>query len=1057
MRRLMPRRKLVGLLFLLGCFYQIASIAQTPTGSISGVIKDESGAVVPGATVAITNVATGVRRTVPSDAGGRYRVPGLDPGPYRVEVQAAGFQTAVRQGVELTVGREIEIEMLLRLGQVEQVTEVTAEAPLVETVTNTLSGLVDEETIRELPLNGRSFDHLIALQPGVHTLRSADNNPSAGFGGQNFSVGGSRTTSNLFLMDGLEMPGAGSQSVVPGGILGKNMGVDAIQEFTVLLGNYSAAYGKRNGGIVNIVTRPGTNQLHGSGFEFFRNDNLDARNFFDPNPEPPEFRRNQFGGSVGGALRQDKTFFFGTYEGLREGLGETNIAIVPDNNARQGFLPDPANPGQLINVGVSGVVRPFIPALFELPNGRNFADGTAEYNASPTAVSRQDFFLVRMDHHLSEKDSLFGRYTFTDAALLNPDESSLFAESAVSRSQSAILEAKRVYPTTLNIARFGFSRARSYKTNVSLSDVNPSLRFIEGAPKLGSVLFSVGGGSASLGALTRTGMRQAPVWTVVNQFEFSDQVFHYHGRHSLQFGLNIQRLQVNINNAGSEFGEFEFDSLRSFLIGQPVAFRGVFPGSDAIKAYRRIYFAGFAQDDFKILPRLTLNLGLRYELMTVPVEASGNRISNYRRTFVNGLWAGESDPVLGSPFWKGDHNLWAPRVGFAWDPFGDGKTGVRGGFGVIYDQVVAEYFTFTGVNLPFYKSFSVNNPPFPLGFSGGTGAPPLPTAEGMDFDLDTPTKLQWNFSIERQLTANSVINLAYLGSHSYHLTRRFDLNATVPEILPDGTKFYSSTARVRNPALGRSRMIVSDANGFYQGLQTDFVQQVSQGLRAKVSYTFSKAIDESSVTFGTQGRGDIQMAQDSENRRADRGLSAFDVRHTLTTNFTYDLPGGGLNGLPGKLVGGWQLGSIITANTGEPFTAVTGFSRSRNRQSSNADKPNLRAGASNSPVLGGPDRYFDPNAFELPPAGFYGNLGRNTVIGPGFVNVDMSLVKITPVGERFRTEFRAEFFNLLNHANFGLPSTFVFNSNGTVNGSAGRITNTSNTSRQIQFGLKLSF
>ena len=1030
-----------------------ATIGQTPTGSISGLVKDESGAVIPGASVVVTNVGTGVRRSVPSNSAGRYRAPGLDAGSYQVEAQASGFQTTVRSGIQLTVGRAIEIEMLLRLGQVEQVTEVTAEAPLVETVTNTLSGLVDQQTIRELPLNGRSLDQLLVLEPGVHWFRSVSHNAHSGSSGEMFSVGGSKAHSNLFLLDGSEMLGAGTHSLSPGSVLGKSFGVDAIQEFTVLTANYSAAYGKRNGGVVNMITRPGTNQFHGSGYEFLRNDDLDARNFFDPTPQPAEFRRNQFGGSIGGPVRQDKTFFFATYEGLREALGETNIAVVPDNNARQGLIPDPANPGQLRNVGVAPQVRPYIPILFGEPNGRNFGDGTAEHIAAPSRVGRQDFVLGRIDHHFSEKDSLFGRYNFQDNLLFDPDAGSLTARSSTNRTQMLTLEEKRSYPTTLNIARFAFLRTSTITDPNFITPSPASLYFVQGADRVGQVLF--GSGQTQAGeSLTQAGANRRIRW-VVNQFEFSDQVFLYFGRHSLQIGSKFQRIQENDEapNEGLN-GQFEFSGVESFLTGKPVRFQGVGPGSDPFKSYRRSYFDAFVQDDFKMFPNFTLNLGVRYELMSVPTEKY-DRISNFRRRLIDGVWVVDTNPTLGSPFWEGDHNLFAPRVGFAWDLFSDGKTVFRGGFGTFHDQIIREFTSYTTLtNIPFNNALHVPDAPFPLGFSGAIGAAPVPLNDVIQFNLDLPTKLQWNFSVQRQIAANAVLQVAYVGSRGYHLTKEQDSNTPAPQILPGGGKFYPAGAERRNPALGLNATLTTDANSYYQSLQFDYTQRVTQGLRAKATYTLSKNIDEDS---GLNARGNPSTSQDPFDRRAERALSSFDSRHTVTTNFTYDLPGSNLSGMAGKVIGGWQLSSIISANSGEPLTVQSGLNRSRDQQTVRADRPNLRAGANNNPVLGGPDKYFDPNVFELPPVGFYGNLGRNTLIGPGYVGVDMSLVKITPVGERFNTEFRAEFFNLLNRANFSYPRLAAFGSNGRVSGSAGRISATSTTSRQIQFGIKLSF
>ena len=1031
-------------------------VAQSPTGSISGLVKDESGAVVPGATVVVTNTGTGVRRTVPTDAGGRYRAPGLDAGMYQVEARSAGFQTSVRSGLQLTVGRDIEIEMLLRLGQVEQVTVVTAEAPLIETVTNTLAGLVDEETIQELPLNGRSFSELVALQPGVHTFRTRNEDEVAS--GQDFSIGGNRAVTNIYVLDGIELLGSDFQDSTPGGALHKLMGVDAIQEFNVMTANYSAAYGKRSGGVISIMTRPGTNQFHGTAAYFHRNDNLDARNFFDPG-EPGEFRRNQFAGSLGGPIRRDRTFFFGSYEGLREGLGETTIATVPDENARNGFLPDPET-GELENVGIAPSVRPFMNAFFPLPNGRNFGDGTAELYGAPVFLSRQDFWLVRMDHHFSEKDSIFGRYDFSDGKIGDPQGDTVFSENTSTREQTATLEYKRSYVTTLNIARFGFTRGRTFS---AVEPIDPApfegLRFIEGAEGIGNMAFEEGGGSTTAAVLAEVGSDRPLRRYIINQFEASEQVFHYRGNHSLQFGAKYQWIHNNDNiRGGDDFGGFEFNSLRDFLLAEPLGFTGVTPGGSAYKSYRRGYFAAFVQDDFKLLSNLTLNLGLRYELMTVPTEKYG-RISNFRRHNENGFEVPDTDPSIDQPFWKSPHNLFAPRVGFAYDPGANGRTVVRGGFGIFYDHPTTEFRFFTRGNPPFYNTVSVDDPPFPFGLAGAAGEAAQYLPEGVAFDQPAPTKLQWNLSIQRQVTDRAVFQIAYLGSHAYSLTYMGDNNSAIPtSISPDGVKYFARGLPRRNREVGRGRDLLFGANADYHSLQFDYSQRVTQGLRAKASYTWSRNINESEggVTAGAHA-GAAPNTMDPDDRGRERGLGSVHASHIVSTNFTYDLPGASLGGAAGAILGGWQLSSILAANTGEPVTIQIGFNRSRNLIGRNADRPDLRPGGDISPVLGGPDQYFDPTQFLLPEPGYYGNLGRNTLVGPGFFNLDMSLVKNTRVGERIGVEFRAEFFNLFNRANFGTPVTAAFDEDGTYRNSAGRISYTINPSRQIQFGTKITF
>ena len=1056
------------ILVLLGALLLGTSLlkAQTATGSISGAVQDESRAVVPNANVVITNVDTGVSRSLTTDGAGRYHAPGLLPGHYEVQAQAEGFQTAVRKGIQLTVGSELAIHLSLQVGQVAQTTIVTAEAPLVETVTNTLSGLVDDRAIRDLPLNGRSFDQLISLQSAAPTIQARVRTSLTGSANV-FSVSGARTQSNQYLMDGTEVVGAGSVTTQPGGVLGTNMGVEAIREFQVLTSNYSAAYGKRSGGVINIATRSGTNQIHGSAFEFHRNDNLDARNFFDVDPanplersDPPEFKRNQFGGALGGPLLRDKSFFFGTYEGLREALGLTSLSIVPDGNARLGCLPAAGSqvagcPAGFRRIAVNPAVVPYL-GLFPAPNGRNFGDGSAESLNFPTRPGSQDFSLVRVDHRFSDRDALFGRYNFSDARVVNSEPNPNFQRTDENRDQIAMIEYKRTYATLLNSFRFGYTRGSVFTDSLPAIEIDPSLRFLEGAKTVGTITFS---STAAGGPYTETGTSTgAERHFVVNQFDWQDMVYYYRGAHSFQFGAQVQRIQHNENFQNSLRGAFQFDDLDTFLTGRPVLFRAPSPtgSGDATKAYRMSFYSAFGQDDYKVTPRLTLNLGLRYEKMSVPTEASGDRISNFHTQSVNGQRVLETNPHLGSPFFQSHNNIFAPRVGFAWDMSGNGTTAIRGGFGIFYDQIENEFRFFTSNNAPFFSLTDVGNAPFPLGFSAGPGASRAPTPDAIDFNLDVPTRLHWNFGVQRQITPNTVFNANYVGSQSYHLTRNSDANTRVPQIQPDGRKRYVGGPR-KNPALGGSRVVSSDVNSSYHSLQLDFNQRLTRGLRSKFSFTYAKNIDDASATITNHALGGAQTTQDPDDPRGDRGLSAYDVRRNLVVNFNYEVPSGNWTGAAKTVLGGWQLGTILTIQDGTPFTAQTGFSRSGDQARSLADRTDLRPGAGKNPVLGGPYRYFDTSAFVLQPVGFYGNLGRNTLIGPGVVNFDFNLVKETQLSERMRLDFRAEFFNLFNHANFFIPDNSIFQTNGNVRGAAGRIQSTTTTSRQIQFGLKLLF
>ncbi|OFW15473.1 MAG: hypothetical protein A3H27_18675 [Acidobacteria bacterium RIFCSPLOWO2_02_FULL_59_13] len=507
--------------------------AQTGTATISGVVEDESGAVVPGATVVVTHVDTGISRSLETNSAGRYSAPGLIPGNYEIQAQSSGFQTAIRQGIQLRVGSELSIGLLLRVGQVEQTTVVTADAPLVDTVTSSLSAVVEEKTILDLPLNGRSFDQLISLQssaPQVRAKSISGIHGNAAF----FSVAGARGVSNRYTMDGIEMVGGGATHSMPGGALGTNMGVEAVQEFQVMTSNYSAVYGKKAGGVVNVATRSGTNAIHGSAYEFLRNDNLDARNFFDQGAQPPEFKRNQFGGAIGGPIRRDSTFFFGNYEGFRENLGEREIAIVMDDNTRRGLLPKrdaQGNmiPGEFEDVGVAPNVQPFL-ALWPRVNGRLFGDGTGEFHNAATQVSRQDFFLIRVDRKLSDQDFLFGRYNFSDSELANPGQT-FDVDVDASREQMAALEWKRAWTAVVNSLRFGFSRGASLLDSQLTVEVDPSMLFLPGAATVGPLtLAGFTGFEATTLASAGTGPSAERMF-VMNLFQVADQVYHQRGAH----------------------------------------------------------------------------------------------------------------------------------------------------------------------------------------------------------------------------------------------------------------------------------------------------------------------------------------------------------------------------------------------------------------------------------------------------------------------------------------------------------------------------------------------
>ena len=1066
-----------------------ASVFAQGTGAIGGIVQDQSGAVIAGVDMTVTNVNTGISSKYMTDATGGYHIPSLIPGVYSVQAQKAGFETAVRAGLQLTVGSDLEINLTLTVGQTSQQTVVNAEAPVVDTVTSSLSNLVDDKTIQDLPLNGRSFDQLIALDSAAPTFRSRGRFSTYGEADV-YTVNGSGEASNVYLMDGTEMMGTGLGYMLPGGVLGVNTGVDAIQEFSVLTSNYSAAYGKKAGAIINVATKSGTNEFHGAAFEFLRNSQLDARNFFD-GLHIPAFKRNQFGGDLGGPVKKDNSFFFFNYEGLREGLGVSKVAVVPDANAHQGLLPCAQAPGVacgangLANVGVAPAVAPYLNTLFPLPNGQSFGDGTGAFLSNPTQINNLDMYLARFDQRISDKDNFFGRFNYDHTNQSSPlylTQTALqYSTFAKNHDYNATLEEKHIFsPTLVNLLRAGFSSAYNASANNANNPSDPSLlatNFLPSPGTLGTIRFT-----ASANVVASQGLAAVSTGTCAGScslsdnrttsFEESDQLFKYAGKHSLQFGVGIQRIQENYGDQFPTQGTFVYGGgLLSFLQNKPSQFTGVTPGSpyDDHKEYRRDFFSAYVQDDYKVLKNLTLNLGLRYELLTAPVDAFG-RLSNYHYTYnSNGFIVLNPTPTLGGTPYQGNHLNFAPRIGLAWDPRGNGKTAIRAGFGVFYDQDLQSARFYLGTNPPFTSSVSITNPVFPNPFAAGpAGSAPLPAPSTLDPNWQTPTKMEWNFTIQQQVTSSSMVSIGYVGAEGSHLGRILNANTDVPTFLLNGQTYsydiagstiYFPAGQPRlQPALSpASRFVTTNMNSSYNALQAGFTQRLSRGLRGGASFTWSKNIDAGPGFIASYANGELGVAENPFNYSADKGLSPYNLPYNFTTNLTYDIPWA-KTGWSKQVFGGWQAGGIFTTHPGTPFTVSDGFNNSRDGDTNNPDRPSVAPGCTSSNIiLGGPVAYFNSHCFLLPPAGYFGNAGRNLLKGPGFGDLDFSLHKAFAVTERVRADFRAEFFNILNHANFDLPSATIFNSNGTYLGSAGHVAATVTTSRQIQLAMKFLF
>jgi hypothetical protein len=1051
--------------------------AQGSNASITGTVQDTSGAVVPGATVTVKNLETASMRALFTDDGGNYRALSLSVGKYEVRVEKIGFKAVVRTGITLVVGQQAVVDVELAVGEVKQAVTVSGEPPLVSTTSASTSGLVAEQQVKDLPLNGRSFDTLITLNPSTANTTSYRSTTSTGGGqGNNFSISGNREDYNIFFMNGIEYTGVSTADVMPGGVSGQLLGVDAVREFNVLENNYGAEYGKRPGGQISVVTMSGTNRFHGSAFEFLRNSALDARNFFDQGSVPP-FKRNQFGGSAGGPLRKDKTFLFGNYEGFRQRLGFSDVGVVPDNSARNGTLPDPKT-GKPI--GLAPGIQPYF-ALWPEPNGPELLvngkpTGAALAFSNPRGRIREDFGNLRADQIFSTRDSLSGAYTIDDGDSLTPGQNNPLQQTiSILRAHVFSLQETHVFSSSaLNTARFGFSRAKWHLNGSPAVDI-AGLSFVPGQA-IGSL--SIGssglGNQGSFAGAGSLGSQQVEV-VARNLFTYTDDVQLTKGRHLLSFGAWVQRVQSNDDAADQRNGIASFVDLQHLMQGQANQVTATLNPTEI--GWRQSAGAWYVQDAMKLRSNLTLTLGLRHE-MNNGWNSPAALASNFAFG-PNGILL--TQPVIGTSVYKTNHALYlfGPRAGLAWSPFGGSKTVIHVGFGMYYEQVDYLGSCCDASPLPpFNSKVTVQSPQFPFQVSPNSpGAKVAPS--GVDPNLKMPTVEQWALKVERQLATNMLFSVAYVGEHGYHLLNTADVNTAIPQIQPDGTQFFPAKSPRANPNLSNTRYTLSNANSSYNALQTDFTKRSSHGLQFRGSYTFSKSLDIHSSSFlANEGIAGTTTILDPRNPRRDWGPSNFDITHRFTGNFTYDLPfgrgrrlGGNVSGVTDKLISSWQWNGIIGVQGGFPFTPLVGFNQSGNGDSRAPDRVSINPNFSGPVILGTQFQWFNPAAFLLPAPGTFGNLcvtqaaptkpfpcasaGRDILRGPSLREVDMSLFKTTKITEQLRLQFRAEVFNLFNHTNFGMPTTSTFASSGAVSGSAGFIGSpTATTSRQIQFGLK---
>ncbi|MBI3940512.1 MAG: TonB-dependent receptor [Acidobacteria bacterium] len=1023
---------------LLAIWLGSPAYAQVTTATIFGTVRDEGGGVMPGVSVTALHVETGAERNAISDDAGRYRLSGLELGMYQVRAELSGFRRELRSGIVLTLGREAAVDFALNVGEITEQVTVTGEASLVDTSSATLGGLVSEDRIKDLPLNGRSFQQLALLQPGVIMATKSTGSLLFQGKGTRLSASGAKPSFNVFLLDGVEMNDATDNSGASAA--GQMLGVEGIREFRVLTSNISAEYGRGAGALVSAVTKSGTNTFHGSVYEFHRNSALDARNFFDRNK--PSFRRHQFGFEVDGPLRKDVTFFMVNYEGLREGLGRTLVNFVPDADARRGSLPG-RQP-----FPVHSSVAPFL-AVYPLPNGLLLGNGTGIYTFSNTDTSNANFFMVKGDHRFSNSDSLAVRYRLDDADVVSTADS-IFDGLAVTRSYNALIEEKRIFTSNLlNIARVGFNRPITQEDGKPRINLNPSLM-----PIPGSGLFW---GQIAVAGLSTTG--QAELQQVLhNAYQLSDDLLYNWGNHSLKAGALFRFVKYRRDTRVRVGGRWEFPSLFDFLTNQPSLLETVRPPFDTVRNVRQNLYGFYFQDDLRIAPRFTLNLGIRYETVTVPYEVEG-KMNNLR---------GLTDPAVtaGKPLYQPTRLNFAPRVGFAWDLFGDSRTALRGGFGMFHNQITTRMWDINFSNaVGFRTQIQLTSPPFPVTSldqlqRGTEGAIRLNIFQYEH--VKTPYVMQWNLTLERELVPNTVAMVAYVGSRGVNLGLNSDPNIPVSPQIVDGRKFFAAGLPKLNPRFGPMTLTATVGDSFYHSVRLSLTRRLAEGLQFQASYTHSKAIDDFKDVKALGFGGSPNSVQDPFDRRGDRGLSEIDVRNNFVANWSYALPfSKAARPWVNQLAAGWRLNGIVTLADGAPFSVRVPFDRARTG-SFGGLRPDLRPGASNNPIVGRPDRYFDLSAFALQPLGFYGNLGRNTLVGPGLANMDFSIAKDFDVRERVAIQFRTEVFNILNHSNFDAPGDStspvgVFDRLGQPQPSTARLIQTTTTSRQVQFGLKIVF
>jgi outer membrane receptor protein involved in Fe transport len=1091
----------------MGICFSVPADAQVAGGTLSGTITDPSDKFVPQAQISITNVATGITTTATTNSDGFYIAANLLPGEYQVTVSAKGFATEARKGISLTVGAQQVFNLTLQVGSAAKtVVEVSTEAPAVQLASSDISAVVTANTVRELPLNGRSWTDLAALQPGVSTIQTqpsfstgADRG-NRGFG-QQLTISGARPQQNNYRLDGISLNDYANGA--PGSVLGGNLGVDAIQEFSVLTSNYSAEYGKTSGGVVNAITRSGTNGFHGSVYEFLRNSALDARNYFeDPPPaRKASFKRNQFGGAIGGPIIKNRTFFFADYEGIRQSKGIANLLTVPSISSR--------------NQATDPFVIKYL-TLYPTPATSPLCPLSADacdVTINGQQVVNENFITTRIDHKFSDKDAIFGTYLYDKTPYNSPDAfNNVGLNSLSSRQIVAVEETHSFTPTFVNAARFGYNH-ESVANNASITALKP----LAGDPAIGAF----DGRNAAylrIGGLTDMsgGVGGLPTYFYTwNSFQGYDDAFWSKGTHSIKFGGTFERMLLQVKALTDPNGIWAFRDLSAFLSadatnGHASSFNGGVASSLTPRNFRQNIFGVYVQDDWRWKSNLTVNLGLRYEMTSIPTETNG-KLVNLRNlsdalpvcgVLVPGKCSGVGPLFLSNPT---VHNF-EPRIGFAWDPLHNGRMAIRGGIG-LFDVLPLPYqiILLETQAVPFFQYASLRFPK--------TGSPPFPKAPAAAFDpnnaklrstyIESSPKrnyvTQWNLNWQYQLTPSLAALVAYVGSRGLHQPFRVDdANMGIPMKTSAGYLWSADpNALAVNPIFSSIRGMFYQGRSYFNALELQLAKRMSHGFQMQGTYTWGKSMDTSSATVAGDAFGNSISSLNWFDMKLTRGLSDFNVSRALVLNGTWEIPSAkSWNGPAKWATDGWELGMIFTVSDGVPFTPTwgTGDDPAHTLNHDDFAYPNRLGGAGCSSLTnpGNPRKYIKTECFAIPTApeanfwstnclqpsdapsatmanlqcyNLRGNAGRNTIIGPGLTNLDFSVFKnnrVKRISENFNVQFRVEMFNIMNHPNFAPPgpgdgNTDIFLSNGDSSGLAGKLIRTTIPERQIQFAVKIVF